>query len=142
MKKLLVILLISSILLTQCYTQKEYLTKDYVFNSEDDLKKVVLTDGTEREFSFNQFNYKIESDSLAITYNSIAEKFGDHTRFHSFTDSLTLAEIHSIFISEYDGKLTTISIIIGGLVVLGIAFWANGGLFGDDGSLVGGMGYL
>lgn len=140
MKRLLVILLISSILLSQCYTQKEYLTRDYKFNQEDDLKSIVLTDSTVREFGRNEYSYEIESDDKLITTISKREKFGDFTRTYSVTDTLTLSEVHSIFISEYDGSKTTYLIVLGGLVLIGVLFWASGGIWGDDKKIFSGMG--
>ena len=121
--KILIILLITSILLTQCYTQNEYLTNDYLFNSEDDLKKVVLTDGTEREFSLNELGYKIESDSLLIINGSIREPYGNHFKIVTVRDTLSIKEIHSIVVSEFESGLTTASIVVAGLVVVGIIIW-------------------
>ena len=120
MKKLLVILLVSSILLTQCYTQNEYLTKDYSFNTEDNLKKVVLNDSTEKVFSFNECRYKVESDSLLITYSTAKESYGDYFRFVTITDTLKLKEIQSLVVSEFNSGLTTTTIIAALLVVTGI----------------------
>ena len=117
MKKILATVLISSLLLTQCYTQNQYLTKEYTFNEEDDLEKIVLTDSTVREFGRNEYSYKIESDSLLITSIKKGEKHGDHTRMYSLVDTLTLSEIQSVFVSEYDCKKTfNTCLMIGGAI--------------------------
>ncbi len=122
----LVLFLISSLLLTQCYTQYEYLTKVYEFNPEDDLKKVVLTDGTEKEFYFNQFDYKIESDSLLITYNSLREPYGNHFKLVTVTDTLRLKEIHSLTISKYDATSTFWLIALGSAGLIGFILLETG----------------
>lgn len=132
MKKIFLVgLLITSILLTQCYTQNEYLTKEYTFNEGDDLEKIVLTDSTVREFGRNEYSYKIEPDSLLITSIMKGEKHGDYTRIYSVADTLTLSEIQSVFVSEYDGKKTfgvLLLSIVGTILALWIALGISGGV--------------
>ena len=119
MKKLFVVLLISSVLLTQCYTQNEYLIKDYQFNDEDELAKVVLLDGTVKEFAKNQYSYKIKSDSLILMYRAGEEKWGKHTRIRIISETLKADDIHSIFVSELNiGQTVGISFL-----GLGIVLW-------------------
>ena len=122
MKKIyLVLLLITSLLLTQCYTQYEYLTKDYSFNTEDDLKKVVLNDGTVKEFAENQYSYKIKSDSLILMLRAGEEKWGEHTRIRIISETLKADDIHSIFVSELNiGPTVGISFL-----GLGIVLWVS-----------------
>jgi hypothetical protein len=111
--------------LTQCYTQNEYLTKDYAFNSKDDLKKVILNDSTKKEFSFNECRYKVESDSLLITYTTKKEAYGKHFKFVTIIDTLKLKEIRSLVVSEFDSGLTTATIVVAGLVVLGVIVYSE-----------------
>ena len=126
--KVLVVLLITSILLTQCYTQNEYLIKDYVFNTEDDLKKVVLTDGSEREFSFNEFQYIFESDSQLITYSSSKEMIDNQIQFISVTDTLNREEIRSLVLSDLSvGNTVLLLSIVGAILALSIAVGISGG---------------
>ena len=126
--KVLVVLLITSILLTQCYTQNEYLTKDYIFNTDDDLKKVVLNDGTEREFSFNEYLYKVESDSQLITYSSSKEMIDNQIQFVSVTDTLNREEIQSLVLSELSvGNTVLLLSTVGAILALSIAVGISGG---------------
>ena len=132
-KRFLVGLLITSIFLTQCYTTNQYLTKDYKFSKEDDLKKIVLADSTVREFGQNGYSYKVESDSVLITSIPRAEKYGEHTRIITEKDTVRHELIHSVFVSEHSqGKTLVWGGVIGGGIggLIALAFTENP-LFGD-----------
>ena len=115
-KTFLIGLLNTSILMTQCYTLNEYSFKDYNLKNTDELVKVVLTDSTEIELIDNQISHEIRSDKLLIK-RQIGEKFGDHTRILTITDTLKSKDIHSIFVSESSqGRAALWGGIIGGVI--------------------------
>ena len=118
MRKLLVIMLVSSLILTQCYTTNQYLTKDYKFSEEDDLKKIVLADSTVRELPRPYYNYQIESDCIIISHRIKGEKIGEHRRWLTISDTLSFKDIHSVYLSEFDSGSTYLLTFLGvGLVI-------------------------
>ena len=123
MKKLLVILLISSILLTQCYTQNDYLTKDYSYDENDKLIKVIIADNTEKSYESSQYRYKIESDSLLIVYEIKTTIQNGEQVSYAVPDTLLIENIHSQTLSEYDAGSTFWLITIGAVGLLGLVMW-------------------
>ena len=129
MRKLLVIMLVSSIILTQCYTQNQYLTKDYKFSEEDDLKKIVLADSTERELSRLDYKYQIESDCIIISPRIKGEKIGEHIRLRTISDTLSLKDIHSVYLEEFDIGHTYLVAFLGLGIILSFKYLGLGYIF-------------
>ena len=127
MKKTLVVLLISSILLTQCYLQNDYLTRDYTIEADDNLAALVYTDSTKRILDEEQTQFKVESDSLLIIYTIQSTMEGDYEVSYSVADTVNMNEISAVTVSEFNIFLTVFGV---GLGLVGMAYlivFATGG---------------
>ena len=123
MKKIvLIVLLITSILLTQCYTQKEYLTKDYEYNEGESIIKFILQDSTVVDISDRLYSHEIIRDTLIIHYRKISERKGDTNRYNTISDSIALQDIHSVVTSKYDTAKSFGTIVLIGAAVTIVIF--------------------
>ena len=118
MKRLLVLVLISSLFLTQCYTQNEYLTRDYEYSEGESITKIILDDSTVIDISEEQYRLEIISDTLILRHRKKGEQIGNETRYYSISDSIALQDIHSVVTSEYDSAKSFITIVGIGVAIL------------------------
>ena len=126
MKKLLLVILpISSLLLTQCYTQNEFLTNDYDLLTEiEEVEKIKLYDNTEHSMT-RKDSYIIESDSLiVITYLEPTTKNSKYSSYVVAYDTIKISAVQSYFTSEVNAELTLLTIVLGSAaLILLAALW-------------------
>jgi hypothetical protein len=111
MKKSIISILISSIFLVQCYAQYQYLPNEYKYNEYDRLVSITLSDSSEQIYKENNYQFLIESDSLLIIYK--VSPLNKYNIVYSKPDTLSLNNITSLNILEYEAGQTTFLIIAG-----------------------------
>ena len=121
-------------LLTQCYTPYEYLTKDYdVVDEKDRIEKILLSDSTQYEIGRRDF-YKIESDSILILVNQESVNQNGNISYSETRDTINVSEVHSYSKSELNIPLSIVTgavVGIGSLYLFAYLIFASSGVFGD-----------
>ncbi len=130
MEKSFTCILILSFFLVQCYSQYQYIPKDYKYDKDDELLSITFSDSSKSVFPKNTRKFEIKSDSLLIVYKLLASEYNYDIDFSS-ADTLNLNKISYFDVLQYDSGKTVLCIILGTLAFFffGILlFLAAGGL--------------
>ena len=132
MKKSIICLIISSILLVQCFSPFEITKQKFILDDTNKPLGVTTTDEYEYIFDENTAKFEIKSDSLMLISYTKIEPISGLPYFG--TDTLNMNNIKSIYVSKLDGIETLLWISgLTGLAFLLFFFTMSGG----GGSLLG-----
>lgn len=125
MKKNILCLLISSILLVQCFSPLEITKNEFLNDSSKAPLGVITKDKKEYLFKKETAIFKIESDSLLIVASTKIEPNSGLPYFGS--DTLQMKNIESIYVSKFDGVKTSLLLVGTVGVFIGLLFISMSG---------------
>ena len=112
MKKSIVVIIISSLFVIQCYTQYQYTPKAYEYDSTDVLVRLELEDTIHNFPDDDTSNFKIENDSLIIKYEmSIIDSLVTKV------DTVSMSSVKNLTVSNFN-TAASVAVMIGYTLVL------------------------
>ena len=114
MKKSIVVILITSLTLVQCYSPYQYLPDEVEYEDFTKLCSVTLNDSIKYRFEEDNYIFEIKSDSIMIIQpiNEIG-----FAVFYEKQDTINLNELAYIELSEIDGLKTTLFVVGSGVII-------------------------
>ena len=111
MDKSFTFILVLSIFLVQCWSQYQYIPKDYKYDQDDELFSITFRDSSKSFFTENKNKFVISSDSLLIVYKPLSQNTSNID--YSSADTLNLNKISYFDILQYDSGKTILCIFFG-----------------------------
>ena len=113
-KKVLTFIVILTLLFVQCFSQNEYMTKEYSFSSEDELVSITFTDSTKQYYNDAKYLVAVREDSLLLVHKEVTFNARNDSNTYILPYTLKLNSISSIEVIENDGTSTLSLIVLGG----------------------------
>ena len=115
MKKTIIIIILVSITLVQCYSQYQYHAYELEYEDFENLYSVTTKDKATYRFEKNKYMFRIVSDSLIIIQPN---KEHGYEILYERKYTINLNDVESVELTEING-IKTISFVVGsGLLVL------------------------
>ena len=109
MKRSVVVVIICSLALLQCYTQYQYLPDEIEHKDIDNLTTVTYIDSSKQKFDHGNYRFEIINDSLLIVKPLLGSSFlVDYSKL----ETLNIQQIASFEVTELDGGKTIFFILV------------------------------